>query len=204
MNNNILIAGATGNLGGKIVNYLLNKGANVKAIVRKETDIQKIKHLEEKGVRVFQVNMNNKIEIAKHCLDIGCVISALSGLRETIIETQKALLDAAVNAKVPRFIPSDYSSDFTNLVDGQNRNLDLRREFHEYLDKAPIEATSIFNGPFMDLLTEIEGEILNPDQVRSSIARRLGMDVAGLVAADRNVEGVVEMMLDAHKIIINH
>jgi Fic family protein len=45
--------------------------------------------------------------------------------------------------------------------------------------------------------TEIEGEILNPDQVRSSIARRLGMDVAGLVAADRNVDGVVEMMLDA-------
>ncbi len=45
--------------------------------------------------------------------------------------------------------------------------------------------------------SEIEGEILNPDQVRSSIARRLGMDVAGLVPADRNVEGVVEMMLDA-------
>ena len=44
---------------------------------------------------------------------------------------------------------------------------------------------------------EIEGEILNPDQVRSSIARRLGMDVSGLVPSDRNVEGVVEMMLDA-------
>lgn len=45
--------------------------------------------------------------------------------------------------------------------------------------------------------TEIEGEILNPDQVRSSIARRLGMDIAGLVSSDRNVDGVVEMMLDA-------
>ena len=45
--------------------------------------------------------------------------------------------------------------------------------------------------------TEIEGEILNSDQVRSSIARKLGMDVAGLVPADRNVDGVVEMMLDA-------
>ncbi len=45
--------------------------------------------------------------------------------------------------------------------------------------------------------TEIEGELLNPDQVRSSIARRLGMDVAGLIPADRDVEGVVEMMLDA-------
>ncbi|MGH6892172.1 MAG: Fic family protein [Dongiaceae bacterium] len=45
--------------------------------------------------------------------------------------------------------------------------------------------------------SEIEGERLDADQVRSSIARRLGMDVAGLVPADRNVEGVVEMMLDA-------
>jgi Fic family protein len=45
--------------------------------------------------------------------------------------------------------------------------------------------------------SEIEGEILDRDQVRSSIARRLGMDAGALPAADRNVEGVVEMMLDA-------
>lgn len=45
--------------------------------------------------------------------------------------------------------------------------------------------------------SEIEGEILDTDQVRSSIARRLGMDVAGLIPADRHVDGVVEMMLDA-------
>lgn len=44
---------------------------------------------------------------------------------------------------------------------------------------------------------EIENEILDADQVRSSIARRLGMDIAGLVPADRHIEGVVEMMLDA-------
>lgn len=45
--------------------------------------------------------------------------------------------------------------------------------------------------------SEIEGENLDIDQVRSSIARRLGMNIGGLVPADRNVEGVVEMMLDA-------
>lgn len=45
--------------------------------------------------------------------------------------------------------------------------------------------------------SEIEGERLDPDAVRSSIARRLGMKVAGLKPSDRNVEGVVEMMLDA-------
>lgn len=45
--------------------------------------------------------------------------------------------------------------------------------------------------------TEIEGEILNKDQVRSSIARKLGITVNGIVASSRNVDGVVEMMLDA-------
>ena len=45
--------------------------------------------------------------------------------------------------------------------------------------------------------SEIEGEFLNPDQVRSSIARRLGIQIAGSIESDRNVDGVVEMMLDA-------
>jgi Fic family protein len=45
--------------------------------------------------------------------------------------------------------------------------------------------------------SEIEGEALDADQVRSSLARRLGIDIGGLKPADRHVEGVVEMMLDA-------
>ncbi len=43
----------------------------------------------------------------------------------------------------------------------------------------------------------IEGETLNPEEVRSSIARRLGIDVAGITPVSRNVEGIVEIMLDA-------
>src|SRR5688572_994260 len=45
--------------------------------------------------------------------------------------------------------------------------------------------------------SEIEGEMLDADQVRSSVARRMGIDIGGLQPADRHVEGVVEMMLDA-------
>jgi len=45
--------------------------------------------------------------------------------------------------------------------------------------------------------SEIEGELLNYDQVRSSIARRLGINTAGLVSSSRHIEGIVEMMLDA-------
>jgi len=43
----------------------------------------------------------------------------------------------------------------------------------------------------------IEGEFLNQEQVRSSIARKLGLDVAGMVSSSRNIDGIVEMMLDA-------
>ena len=45
--------------------------------------------------------------------------------------------------------------------------------------------------------SEIEGEILDREQVRSSLARRLGVEIGGLTPAERHVEGVVEMMLDA-------
>lgn len=149
----IVVAGATGDLGGRIVRALLKKNAEVHALVRASTDVDKVKNLEQMGVKVFRVDMSDSKEIAKACEGASCVVCALAGLRDVIITTQKKLLDGAVMANVPHFIPSDFSIDFTNLEVGKNRNLDLRREFHQYLDETPIAATTIFNGPFMDLLT---------------------------------------------------
>jgi len=62
-----------------------------------------------------------------------------------------------------------------------------------------LRSEAMLNTLTLDILksNEIEGEILNPDQVRSSLARHLGLEIAGLVPADRHVDGVVEMMLDA-------
>jgi Fic family protein len=63
----------------------------------------------------------------------------------------------------------------------------------------PLQTEAVLQTLTEDVLksSEIEGEHLDRNQVRSSIARRLGMDIGGLIAADRHVEGVVEMMLDA-------
>jgi Fic family protein len=63
----------------------------------------------------------------------------------------------------------------------------------------PLRAEAALQSLTEEVLTssEIEGEILDKAQVRSSIARRLGMDIGALTPADRHVEGVVEMMLDA-------
>lgn len=153
MSNTILIAGATGNLGDKLVDALVRKKTNIRAIVRPETDAEKIERLRRKGVEIFEADLNDKSEAARACAAVNCVVSTLSGLREVIVDAQKNLLDAAVEAKVPRFIPSVFSLDFTDLISGTNRNLDLRREFNEHLKNAPIRSTSIFNGAYTDLLT---------------------------------------------------
>jgi hypothetical protein len=153
MNKVIIVVGATGNLGTKIVDALLAKGATVKAIVRLETSQQKINSLKEKGVEVCQVDTTKVSEIANCCAGAHCMVSALSGLKETIIDAQLVFIQAAIEAKVPRFIPSDYSIDFLNLTPGQNRNLDFRRDFHSSIEKLPIQVSSIFNGAFMELLT---------------------------------------------------
>jgi Fic family protein len=90
------------------------------------------------------------------------------------------------------------SNDFLNIL-SEARNLQGR-----LIGKMETLGFDLRNEALLDTLTldvlkssEIEGEFLNPDQVRSSIARRLGMEIAGTVESDRNVEGVVEMMLDA-------
>jgi Fic family protein len=62
-----------------------------------------------------------------------------------------------------------------------------------------IKSEAVLETLTLDVLksSEIEGEILNPDQVRSSLARKLGIESAAILPTDRNVEGVVKMMLDA-------
>lgn len=90
------------------------------------------------------------------------------------------------------------SNEFIRLL-SEVRNLQGR-----LIGKMETLGFDLRNEALLDTLTldvlkssEIEGEFLNSDQVRSSIARRLGMEIAGMVESDRNVEGVVEMMLDA-------
>lgn len=148
-----VLAGATGHLGGLIARALRTRGARVRAIVRPGTARGTVVGLQQVGVDVVEADYGNDRELARCCEGASCVVSALSGLHDVIVAAQTSLLRAAVDAGVPRFIPSDFAIDFTTMPAGGNRNLDLRREFHTVLDAAPIAATSILNGMFADLLT---------------------------------------------------
>lgn len=86
----------------------------------------------------------------------------------------------------------------------QNLLLEIKKTQGYLLGKMDTLGFDIKNSANLKVLTEniiksseIEGEILNKDEVRSSVARRLGIEIAGEVPVSRNIEGVVEMMLDA-------
>lgn len=149
----IVLAGATGHLGGLVARALRARGARVRAIVRPGTARGKIVELQQLGVAIAEADYRDGLPLAHACEGGACVVSTLSGLREVIVDVQTSLLQASVDAGVPRFIPSDFAIDFMKMPDGGNRNLDLRREFDLRLDDAPIAATSILNGMFADLLT---------------------------------------------------
>jgi uncharacterized protein YbjT (DUF2867 family) len=148
----ILVAGGTGNLGSRIIRELLKRGTDIRVLIRPNTALEKIAALKQYDIGVIQTDMLNINEMTLACKEVDCVISTLQGLHDVIVDVQTVLLNAAVNAGVSRFIPSDFAADFTKQPSGENRNFDLRREFHERLDKAPIAATSILNGAFAEML----------------------------------------------------
>jgi uncharacterized protein YbjT (DUF2867 family) len=152
-NSTIVLAGATGELGRRIAGYLIQFGAKVIALVRTSGRNDSINELGQKGVRVMEVDFNNHEQLVKVCEGSTCLVSALNGLDDVIVDVQTKLLNAAIEAGVTRLIPSDYCIDYTNLADGSNRNLDLRRRFANIIDNTSINATSILNGMFTDLLT---------------------------------------------------
>ncbi|MDF7815177.1 NmrA family NAD(P)-binding protein [Hymenobacter sp. YC55] len=112
-----------------------------------------VEKLGKQGVEAVPVNMADVAALTEACAEVDCVVSSVAGLRDVIVEGQPVLLEAAVAAGVPRFIASDFSSDYTQQPTGENRNFDLRKEFQVRIEQAPLAATSILNGGFGELLT---------------------------------------------------
>ncbi|WP_460569916.1 NmrA family NAD(P)-binding protein [Flaviaesturariibacter terrae] len=155
----VILCGASGALGSRIARQLLLRGASVRALLRRGSAAAG-----PEGAQLVHVDYNDPGSILQACTGGSCVVSALSGLEDVIVDIQGRVLAAAVQAGVPRFIPSDYCIDYTQLEAGGNRNLDLRRRFAETLDAAPIRATGILNGMFTDLLTGQAPVVLRKQQ----------------------------------------
>ncbi|WP_232846651.1 NmrA family NAD(P)-binding protein [Devosia beringensis] len=149
----VVLAGASGDLGSRIATALTARGATVRALLRAGSSEAKLAMVRATGATPVTVDFNDAAALARACEGAGIVVSVLNGLAPIMIDLQTRLLDAAIAAGVPRFMPSDFSLDFTRTRPGDNRNMDLRREFQARIDAAPIKAQSVLNGMFSDLIT---------------------------------------------------
>ena len=147
----VLLAGASGDLGTRAARALVARGADVRALTRSGSDAHE--ELRSLGVTVVEADYDDAAALRRACEGVDVVVSAISGVRSVIVDAQSRLLEAAVAAGVPRFVPSDYAADYRRVAPGSNRNFEMRRDFARVLDRAPIRGTSVLNGASADMLT---------------------------------------------------
>jgi uncharacterized protein YbjT (DUF2867 family) len=148
----VLVVGASGKMGLKIVRELLALAATVRVTHRDGSSPEQVAKLRALGVELITADLSDEPSLTHACDGADVVVSSVQGLRDTIVDGQTRLLRAAEKAGVSRMIPSDYSLDFFKTTEGGNRNLDLRREFNRTLDASSVRGTSVLCGAFMDLL----------------------------------------------------
>ncbi len=140
----ILVVGASGRMGSKIVGELQAAGADVRVTYRTEKPA---------GVEAVRADLADPESLARACKGVDVIVSAVQGLRDVIVAGPVRLLRAAEAAGVKRMLPSDYAIDFFKTPVGKNRNLDLRRELNQELDRSKkVRGTSVLCGAFMDLI----------------------------------------------------
>ncbi|MEG8036130.1 NmrA family NAD(P)-binding protein [Sphingomonas sp. LR61] len=206
MTTTVLVAGATGDLGGRIVRELLQHDTRVRVLTRPSSTGAQRQFADDDRIDVAIADYTDAPALVTALAGVDVVVSTVSGTRAVIVDAQRALLEAAVQAGVPRFIPSDYAADYRSITPGSNRNFELRREFAAALDAAPIRATSVLNGAFTDMLTGQAPLILfdrqrvlywsSADQVLDFTTKDDVARVTALVALDVDAPRVVEVAGD--------
>lgn len=203
MTSTVLVAGATGDLGRRIVRELLTHDVKIRVLTRPGSDTTHAAFGGDDRISVVTASYSDHDALIRAVTGVDVVVSAVSGIRPVIVDAQRALLAATVAAGVPRFIPSDYSADYRQITPGSNRNFELRREFAADLDAAPVRATSILGGMFTDLLTGDAPMILfgrgrvlfwsSADQVLDFTTKDDVARVTALAALDDDAPRVIEI-----------
>ncbi|WP_343715476.1 NmrA family NAD(P)-binding protein [Inquilinus sp.] len=155
---NVLLIGATGMLGARIAEALLAKPqAELTLLVRKETLVSGAKkaqldHLVRRGAALLEGDLADHASLVAATRGIDVVVSAVQGMRETIVDGQLALLDAARRNGVRRILPSDFAIDLFKLEPGSHPMLDWRREADEAIARSGLEHVHVLNGAFHEVV----------------------------------------------------
>lgn len=166
---NVLLAGATGMLGSRIAEYLLDGGdVHLRLLVRRgaRDDPAKARTLErllDRGAESVEGDVDDPASLSRATEDVEVVVSALQGGREVIVDGQLALARAAAENGVRRILPSDYAVDFLKVEPGDHPTLDLRHEADRRIAELDIEQVNLLSGAFLDAIAS-PGAVVQLDE----------------------------------------
>ncbi|CAG8481435.1 15178_t:CDS:2 [Dentiscutata heterogama] len=148
----VTIAGATGLLGFNIADAFLNDGSYKVKILRKkpESENKNASLLASKGAEVVYIDYNDKNDLVKALKGTDVIVSAIGGTE--LVATQCALLNAAKEVGVKRFLPSEFGCDIKEMTGEIHPFHKPKVEFLQELEKSGMEYTIIVTGIFYDYL----------------------------------------------------
>ena len=152
MNQTILLAGATGMLGGRIAHYLLEQpDARVRLLVR---DIAGKKHALDsfatKGAELIEGDLADPASLDRATHGVDVIVSAVQGGPDIIVDGQVALAAAGKRNGVRRILPSDFGLDLFKATPGEHAAFDWRRTADERIAAIGLEQVNILQGGFRE------------------------------------------------------
>ena len=152
----VLVAGATGTLGSKIVHELLRRGAVVRGLARESNPdgAERLRAAADNAAfSVVSGDLGDDLDaLAGKMRGVDVVVSAVQGGSQVVVDGQVNLLRAAEASGVARMIPSDFSVDLHKLDYGDNVNLDDRKKMSEAFQTSSVLRTSVLNGGFIEIM----------------------------------------------------
>ncbi|MGV2986650.1 aromatic alcohol reductase [Vibrio sp. E150_011] len=149
----IAIIGATGQIGTPLTRTLLELGHDVIAITRSLQSglSDKLQEFTDKGARIVEVaDMKDKAQMAKAIKGADSLVCAVPGDQTIINELEPIWLEAALEANVKRFVPTEFGVHTRGVEYGDGVLFDCKKDFHEKLFQSGIGWTFIYTGGIFD------------------------------------------------------
>ncbi len=145
----ILVAGATGNLGPHLVKEFAQNGHQVSALIRPASmsNNDKVGPLRALDVRLISGDLNDQSSLERACQDQDVIVSAVGGEQ---IMLQNALAQAAANAGVERFIPSEFGVDPIAASENSCDLFDIKTMAQQQIKATGVPTTMVYNNGFME------------------------------------------------------